>query len=291
MIYRKPTPPSGGTHVWFWDNQIDMKNNGFEIEINADIVKNKDLKWDVSFNATTYKNILTRLPEDKDVKGYPAGNYWRKLGGSLYDFYLPQYAGVEESTGLPMWYTNNESNEKVTTTNYSEATLYEIGKSSIPDFYGGLSTKIVFNNFDFSVQTAFQLGGYVYDNVYADLMGAGEAGTNWSKDIFNRWSIGNTDTNVPRVSLKDQNANALSDRFLIDASYFSLRNISFGYTFPKKVLKNSGIDNARIYIVGDNLLLLSERQGLDPRQSFSGDTYAGTYSALRTTSVGLTVNF
>jgi len=291
MIYAKPLPPSGGAPTWQWDNQIDMKNTGLELELNAVVLKTKNVKWDVTFNATTYKNELTRLPEDKDQKGYQAGNYWRKLGGSLYDFYLYEYAGVEESTGLPMWYTNNESNEKVTTTEYSEAKLYEAGKSAIPDIYGGLASSVTAYGFDFSVQTAFQSGGYVYDNVYADLMGAGEAGTNWSKDIFKRWTPGATNTDVPRVSLKDQNANGLSTRFLTDASYFSLRNITLGYTLPKQLVKKISIENARIYLVGDNLLLLSARQGLDPRQSFSGNTYTGTYSALRTTSVGLTVNF
>lgn len=291
MIYAKPLPPSGGVPTWVWDNQIDMKNTGVELDLNVNVIKQKNLKWDIALNATTYKNELTRLPADKDPEGYVAGSYWRKIGGSLYDFYLYDYAGVDAATGQATWYTKDENGKKVTTTDYSDADQYETGKSSIPDFYGGLSTNVEAYGFDFSVQTAFQVGGWVYDRVYAGLMGAGTAGENWSTDIYKRWTPGNTATDVPRVSLGDQNTNALSSRFLIDASYFSIRNITLGYTLPNELTRKWKINRARLYLTGDNLMLLSAREGLDPRQSFTGSTFSGTYSALRTTSVGLTVNF
>ncbi|MFA5045524.1 MAG: TonB-dependent receptor [Paludibacter sp.] len=291
MIYQKPLPPSGGSPAWIWDNQIDMKNTGLEVELDVEIVKTNAIKWNISLNATTYKNELTRLPLDKDPTGYRAGNYWRKLGGTIYDWYLYEYAGVDPTTGLAMWYKDDANNNKVTTTNYADAKYYEAGKSAIPDLYGGLSTSLTVSGFDLSVQTAFQLGGYVYDGVYANLMTAGEPGSNWSKDIFKRWTPTNTNTDVPRVSSGDQNANSTSTRFLTSASYFSLRNITFGYTFPKKLTSKYKVEKLRLYVLGDNLMLLTARQGLDPRQSFTGTTYTGTYSALRTTSIGLTVNF
>ena len=122
-------------------------------------------------------------------------------------------------------------------------------------------------------------------------MDAGTPGTNWSTDIYKRWTPGNTDTDVPRVSSGDQNVNASSTRFLTSASYFSLRNITLGYTFPKKMLNKYKIESLRIYAVGDNLWFLSARQGLDPRQTFTGVTNSGSYSALRTTSLGLSVSF
>ncbi|MDO9153202.1 MAG: SusC/RagA family TonB-linked outer membrane protein [Paludibacter sp.] len=291
MIYAKPLPPSGGSPSWIWDNQIDMRNTGLEFEVMVDLFKNKNIKWDVSVNGTTYKNVLTRLPADKDPTGYKAGTYWRKLGGSLYDWYLNEYAGVELETGLSMWYMNDEDGNKVATTVNEDADYYEISKSAIPYFYGGLSSSLTAYSFDLSFQTAFQLGGYVYDDVYSSLMGGGEPGQNWHKDIYTRWTPYNNKSNIPRVSSGDQNANASSSRFLISSSYFSLRNVTLGYTFPKSFLKKYKIDNLRIYAVGDNLWLLSARKGLDPRQSFSGDTFTGTYSALLTTSLGISVGF
>lgn len=291
MIYQKPLPPSGGTPTWIWDNQIDMKNTGFEFEVNADVIKTNKVNWNVALNLSAYKNELTRVPEDKDPNGYQAGNYWRKVGGSLYDWYLYEYAGVDPTTGKSMWYTDDDNGNKVTTTEYSDAKLYAVGKSALPKMYGGLSTSVSAYGFDFALQTAFQLGGYVYDGVYAALMDGGTYGQNWSTDIFKRWTADNTSTTVPRVSTGDQNANATSTRFLTSASYFSLKNVSLGYTLPKKLVRSANINNLRVYLSADNVWLLSARKGLDPRQTFSGVTYSGTYSALRTTSLGLSVSF
>lgn len=298
MIYQKPLPPSKGTPTWIWDNQIDMKNTGFEIELGVDVIKTRNIKWDVAVNLTSYKNELTKVPDDKDPDGYIAGAYWRKIGGTLYDFYTYEFAGVEEATGKSMWYKDvkktvdgNEITEKQTTTDYSTATRYETGKSALPDFYGGISSNLTAYGFDFSVATAFQGGGWVNDVTYSRLMSGGSAGYNWHKDIYKRWTPTNTNTDVPRVSTSDQNVNAGSTRFLTDASYFNIKNITLGYTLPKRVLDNLKIESVRVYATADNLLLLTARQGLDTRQSFSGTIYEGSYSALRTTSLGLSVKF
>ncbi|MCB9071206.1 MAG: SusC/RagA family TonB-linked outer membrane protein, partial [Prevotellaceae bacterium] len=172
----------------------------------------------------------------------------------------------------------------------SYASRLKTGKSALPDLYGGLSTTVDAYGFDLSVQTAFQLGGYVDDSYYASLMHGGEYGQNWHKDIFKRWTTTNTDTDVPRVQASTQSISEGSDRWLTSASYLSLRNITLGYTFPKKWLNKAKIRTFRVYVVGDNLALLSARKGLDPRQSFSGAT-GYSYSAMTTVSGGITLGF
>lgn len=291
MIYRKPLPPSLGDPAWVWDNQIDMQNSGWEIELNIDILNMENITWNISANVTALKNKLTKLPADKaHLEGYRSGSYWRKLGGSLYDFYLPQYAGVDEVTGKSLWYKNDASGNKVTTDNYAAISFYQIGKTAIPDCYGGLSTELTAYGFDLGIQTAFTLGGYAYDSFYASLMNSGnDLGQNWHTDAYTRWTPANNRTNMPRLSAGDQNANALSDRFLASASYFSLKNVTLGYTFPKSIIDKAKIRSLRVYVSGDNLWLASARKGLDPRQSFGGATYIGIYSALRSLSVGISL--
>lgn len=298
MIYQKPLPPSGGTPTWIWDNQIDMKNTGIEVEVTYDIYKRRDLRWDVSLNMTAYKNEITKVPDDKDPKGYIAGNYWRKVGGTLYDFYTYEYAGVDPVNGKSLWYKDVtttvdgvETTEKVKTAVYAEAKRYETGKSAIPDFYGGLSSNLYYKGFDASIQTSFQYGGWVYDAVYARQMSGGTSGSNWNKDIYKRWTPTNTDTDVPRVQVGDQNVNAFSTRFLTSASYLNIKNLTAGYTLPKNLVSPYKIESVRFFASADNLLLLTARQGLDTRQSFTGSVFEGAYSALRTTSVGVTVKF
>lgn len=294
MLYSRPFPPSGGTPSWMYVNDIDMQNNGVEFEVSADVVKTKDLTWNIALNGTHYKNKLTKLPSDKDPEGYQAGSYWRKVGGSLYDYYTYEYAGVDKETGLPLYnkYGEDEDgNEVITHVNRtSEASLREIGKSSIPNLYGGLSTSLIYKGFDFSANSAFQFGGYVWDSFYQSLMNPGDPGSNMHTDMFNRWTPANTDTDVPRLRYQDQNANGTSDRWLTKASYFSLRNVTLGYTVSSDILRKADIQSARLYVTGDNLWMKTARKGLDPRQSFSGST-GYVYSALSTYSVGLSLSF
>ena len=307
MIYASPIPSSEGNPNYIYKNEMDMKNTGFEFEVSGDVIKTNNWNWSIALNGTTYKNELTRLPVSKQTEefkdGYRDGSYWRKLGGSLYDWYTYEYEGVDSATGLPQYrqyekddkgdpvYNADGSEKYSLVSNYSEATLRETGKSAIPSFVGGLSTALNAYGFDFSVSTAFQIGGYVWDSFYGNLMNNGEPGQNFHRDMFNRWTPTHTETNIPALYNEAQSNHSLYGDFLLtSASYFSLRNVTLGYTIPAKILRRANIERIRIYATGDNLWLLSKRQGLDPRQYFNGTT-GYSYSALRTISFGINIGF
>ena len=304
MLFYSPLPSSEGSPAGIYRNEMDMKNTGVEFELNANIFDTEKFKWNVSLNGTHYKNELTKLPDskpaDKYPDGYQAGSYWRKIGGSLYDFYAYEYAGVDPENGKPLYNkyltdeNGNETGEIELVSTITDATRRQTGKSSIPDFVGGLSTTFEAYGFDLSVQTAFQFGGYVYDGNYAGFMNTGEAGQNFHKDMFNRWTPANTNTNIPALGYQIQSQSISQgntvDFYLTDASYFSLRNVTLGYTLPKTWLQKAGIEKLRVYVTGDNLWLQSKRKGLDPRMYFTGDTKLG-YSAVRTYSLGLNLTF
>ena len=147
--------------------------------------------------------------------------------------------------------------------------------------------------FDLSIQTAFSLGGWTLDSQYAGLMNSGAPGQNFHKDMFNRWTPANTDTNIPALMYQDRNEysiEASSTFFLTRSNYFNLRNITFGYTFPKTWLSSVGIEKLRVYFSGDNIWLRSKRKGFDPRQSFDGTT-GYNYSMLSSYSFGINLSF
>ena len=294
MLTAKPLAPSQGEPSFIYTNDMGMKNVGFEIELNAQIIKSSNWKWNVDLNLTHYKNQLTKLEKGKDPTGYATGNYWRKKGGTLYDWYLKKYAGVDPANGDALYYVDvTDANGIVTTettNNPSNATRYQIGKSALPDLYGGISTTLEAYGFDLSINTAFSFGGYTYDSSYYNLMGS-NAGSNFSTDIFKRWTPQNRYTDVPRVEEGNRSLLDTCDRFLIKSSYFSLKNITLGYTFPKMWMNKMGIQSIRVFAVGDNLWLGSKRIGLDPRQSINGAVDTSIYSAIRTVSFGLNVNF
>ncbi|MDR0962641.1 MAG: TonB-dependent receptor [Mediterranea sp.] len=292
MLYNVPQPPSSGLS-YISENALTMVNKGFEFSLGVNIPMPNNMRWNWTFTGTHYKNKVTDIPEDKQTLGITHDAYYNiREGKSVWDFYYYKYAGVDE-TGHSTWYVDvkdeagNVTGEE-TTTDYTQATKYYIG-TALPDFQGGISTEFSWGGFDLSIATNYQLGGKIFDSMYADVMHAGEAGANWHRDILGAWREDNTSSNIPVLD-GDQNANTFSDRFLIGADFFNLRNITLGYTFPKKWLNAATITNARLYVVADNVALVSKRQGLDPRQYIYGQSLAN-YSAIRSFSVGLSLTF
>ncbi len=322
LLFRSPLPPSMGAPSWIYQNEVDMKNTGIEFEIGYDIIKTKDIRWNIALNGTHYKNELTRLPASKPEKDYPEGfarnsDYWWKKGGSIYEWLGYEYLGVDEATGRPMYnhYDNvrinqeydedgnvipgsgtltnviDKSSRKVVYTD-SEATLVDLGKSAIPALAGGLSTTFEGYGFDLSIQTSYQIGGWVRDSYYAALMNSGGDGNNFHRDMFNRWTPSHTNTDIPRLNYKSQSAglSGSSSYFMTKASFFNLRNITLGYTLPSKLTRKAYIESLRVYLAGDNVWLKSKRKGLDPRQNFDGKT-SWVYQPLSTYSIGLNLTF
>ncbi len=292
MLYNVPQPISSGVS-YISQNALTMTNKGFEFTLGVNIPMPEDMTWRWTFTGTHYTNKVTDIPESKRESGITHDSYYNiREGRSTWDFYYYRYAGVDEE-GYSLWYMDEEDEDgntvTVTTDDYSKATKYYIG-TALPDFQGGITTEFTWKGLDFSVSANYQLGGDIYDSMYAGFMHAGsDAGANWHRDILNAWSETNTTSNIPVLD-GDQNANTFSDRFLIGADFFNLRNITLGYTFPSKWLKALDIANARVYFVADNVALWSKRKGMDPRQYISGQSRAN-YSAIRSMSVGLSLTF
>ena len=111
------------------------------------------------------------------------------------------------------------------------------------------------------------------------------------------WDTFNPETGKGKLPIwnADDSGNSFtqsSDLNLIKASYFSIRNITLGYTLPKNLMKKISVEKMRIYVTADNLALWSKRQGFDPRVSMAGadDEYGG-YSPMRVISGGINLSF
>ena len=175
------------------------------------------------------------------------------------------------------------------TTTYNDGDYYLCG-DVLPDVYGGFGTNITWKGFDFSADFQYQIGGLVYDGSYAGNMGF-STGHAIHVDMLDAWSADNPDSNIPRMQFNDSYMASSSDRFLTDASYLTLANITVGYTLPKSFVRKIGLQKVRFYAVGDNIWTWSKRQGLDPRQSITGNTTNSYYKPIRTISGGITVTF
>jgi TonB-linked SusC/RagA family outer membrane protein len=292
MLYNKPVAPSAG-YSSVPMNIGSMRNTGLEIDLGYQILKTRNVSWDVNLNVTSIKNKILKLHPDLNGEMIDGTRIYKE-GESMYRLYLVKYAGVDPETGIAQYWTKDDDGNPVKTDDWSVASNHkEATDDLLPTVYGGFGTSLTAFGFDFSIQMAYQLGGEIYDSGYNRLMHSGissYAGQNWHKDILNSWSEANTNTNVPRVNTQDKYANSTSDRWLISSDYLSVNNITLGYTLPKSLIQKVAVDRIRFYAVADNVALFSSRKGLDPRQSFTSAT-TSLYTPIRTISGGVNITF
>ncbi|WP_136465903.1 SusC/RagA family TonB-linked outer membrane protein [Flagellimonas onchidii] len=299
------------------ENIGDMENNGIEVEISGDIIRSDSFNWSLSLNGTHYKNEITRLPDEFIRDG---GIRALQVGESRYAYYTREWAGVDAENGNATWtqyfddangngeldtddtviqdlspYLNSNPNATIgetTTDNANTATQFFVGKSAIPDLFGGFSTRFDYKGFDLNVGFSYQIGGYGFDGVYQGLLSASSPGSNMHADVLTQtWTPENTTAPLPRIDTVDITQNNNSTLFLVDASYLSLNDITFGYNFGKSILDPLGIQSLRIYATASNVALWTKaRTGYDPRLSITGLSI-NEYSLGSSTSLGLTVKF
>lgn len=272
-------------------NAGGLKNTGVEFSITGTPIQTKDWKWTLSVNGTHYKNELTELPQSQII----TGNYIRRVGGSVHDFFLVEWAGVNPETGLPQWYKTNDNGERVITGVYSEADNPQskiVAGTALPDLLGGFSTNLQFKDFELSALFAYSLGGKIYNADKLMIMANGStAGRAMSTDMLNRWTPENPNTDIPRMQTTNASAwTEPSTRFLIDADYLRLKNIFLGYNVPRNILQKANLNALKVYVQAENLWTLFGEQGIDPEQTVSGATYY-RYPAMKTISLGLNLSF
>jgi TonB-linked SusC/RagA family outer membrane protein len=313
-------------------NTAKIQNRGIEVELNIDIIKNKNFFWTVALNGTHYTTVLKGVPPgvgSPELDGNWTANadawaiagsgtssnvtYLRGVGKDYYNMYMFKYAGVDQNTGLPLFYhivteedhsnglyTDMAVGGDIKTTDYSTASRYELG-SAIPDWIGGFSTSFRYKNFDLTGILAYQLGGKFYSNEYGNSMyrsdGLGRALS--AELIGNTWTPENTGAKFPMAMYGNTYGDGAtfgswlySDLALFSASYLNVKNITAGYTLPGELLKKYKISALRLYVSADNLFMVTSHSGIDPRMSLVGGLDAGAYAfpSMRTISFGVNLD-
>lgn len=298
MLSRISLPYSVG-YGSFYDNIGDMVNQGIEISLNSNIIKNKNITWSAHLNATHFKNKITRLADERKSStlegkpGYYSGDYFYGEGASMYTWRMPKFAGINEEGRSTYYVTDKNTGELKTTTLYSSATDYNRG-DAIPTLYGGFGTSLRYKGFDLSVSFSYSLGGKALDSGYRSSLsipGISSTGSNFHKDVLKSWTPENPTNDFARWQFDDKDSNSKSDRFLMDASWLNFNNASLGYTLPGKIAQRLDISRLRIYVTCDNIAFFSKRQGFDPSRSWNGSTSASRYSPIRSISGGINIQF
>lgn len=214
-------------------NSAHLANRGIEVDLNMDIIRNKNLRWNVGITGTHYRTILEKVPEGvgvpqldgkftSGVDGWSASgggatgtniSYLRGEGMDYYNMYLYKYKGVDKNTGLPVFqhtvtqedhdnnlFSSDAVGSYVSTTNYTLADRYSFG-SALPQWVGGFTTSLYFRNFDLSAVLAYQVGGHFLSVSYANgFYRNGEIGDGLSQELWNNtWTPERTNAKFPMV--------------------------------------------------------------------------------------------
>ena len=279
ILYQVPvTGLVGVTSIW--KNIGKMRNTGVELTIGGDIIRTKDLTWNVTANISHNSNELRDLYKQRDANGNYvvkpviisdgtsiAGTAQRilEIGKPVDTYYMKEWAGVNPEDGKPQWYMDDANGNKVVTDSYSKASYYKCGKSS-PDVYGSFSTSVFYKNFDLQANFGYSLGGQIYsyfrqeydsDGAYAGDRNQMKLQKGWS-----RWQKPGDKATHPRAMYNNQDkGNLASSRYLESSDYLKLRSLTLGYNFD---LKKYGIQTLRLSVSGENLFCITDYSGVDP---------------------------
>ena len=291
LIFAVPLPLSTGITT-VTRNIGTMYNRGIEVELGLEPVRTKNFTWRIDLNATRIQNRITKMPNEnpeiiQDTKKL-------KVGSSIFDFWLREYKGVNPATGDVQYRAANfvATNSRITetgdtlTTSINNARFRYTG-SSIPKLTGGMTNTFTFKGITLSGLIVYQIGGKIYDGAYSALMSSGGYGSAKSVDILSRWRNPGDVTNVPRLDNgRTADFDANSDRWLIDGSYLNIRSVTLSYALPKVVARKIFLDNAQVYLSGENFFILSRRKGMNAQQNFGGTT-GNVFSSAKSIVAGI----
>lgn len=263
LLLAQPIPRTSG-FASIQRNVGSISNKGFELNVRS-INVDKKIKWTTDFNIARNINEVTKLANNNTP--IDAGFVSRTaVGQSLGSFFLVKALGVDPQTGDMIF-------EDVDGNGIIGGNDRQFLGSPWPDFVGGLTNTVSYKGFDLSVFFQFSFGNDIYKIYQEGINGTTNLGAslaNMTTDVLNRWRAPGDVTDMPRAVTGAQGVfnNQRSSRFLEDASYVRMKNITLGYTIPSSLLGKVGVRSARAYITGQNLLTFTKFSGFDP-EAFS----------------------
>lgn len=255
-----------------------VRNTGFEAMLGYDIIKMEDFTWNISANIATLDNKVETLALDGN--GNPinpsSGSSYKntEVGKPIGYWFMPTWAGVNVDTGAPEWFINGVDGDR--TSNLNLAQRYDQG-TSIPKYTGGVSTGITVKNVFLNANLYFAGGHKVYEQ-YAQFYMRTNSFTlgsyNGVQELLERWQKPGDVTDVPKLSLVNDNFHATSSRHLYDGTFARLKDVTLGYNVPNSAIRVLGIDGLALSVRGSNLWTWVKDKNLllDPETSAAGYT-------------------
>ena len=306
LLFNAPVPGFTGATSQI-QNVGEVQNKGFEFAVSPKILSG-ELKWNMSANISFNRNTILKLVENETegndiiystapIEG-ASGVETQILreGESVGVFYGYLYDGVLQEDETPL--ANGEGVGGQKFVDLSGDTIFNADDRTIignphPDFIWGWNNNFSYKNFDLNIFIQGSQGGEILNYTRMEL-GIMNGRHNATPDAVDRWTPEHTDTDIPKADRFRKHV--ASDRWIEDASYIRVKNISLGYNFDPSLLGRIGIRSARVYVSLQNFFTITSYKGVDPEVAYSyenknvGLDYA-SYPNVKSMTFGVNIGF
>ena len=295
-----------------WDNISAISNEGIEFDVQADLIRSKDLNLSVGLNVSHNRNLFRKTDNGEDLND-------KVLGRPVYGIYTYQDEGIvkDESqipyhysqTGvrMPLYFVNPNyplrvGGRKIKDQNMDgridNSDLYYAG-STLPTAYGGVNAHLDWKGFNVDLLFSYVLGrkvmnmvqnsAFTFNKSVNPLMAYFKASDYWSKD--------NPNATKPALEFADPgylgHFDGNVDSNIENISFLRLKQLVLGYTLPAAWFKSKFVKSVNVYLSGENLFMLSNYTGLDPEviDPYTGKDDGSQYPLNRKLTLGINVKF
>lgn len=301
MLTIPPALDVAGENAAIWLNTGDMKNTGWEVSLSYISPNYGDFSWNGSLNVSQYKNKLVNLNsrqkfiggDQRLIPGQPMGVYY----GYVCDGIFQNAAEVANHATQPgaapgrLIYRDLDGNGVI-----DDNDRCIIGDPN-PDLSLGLNLAFKYKAFTLDMFFSGDFGFDIQNHMKRQLlsMNYGNLATNRGADILNAWSPTNTGSDIPALSLTDDNNESrFSTYYVENGSYMKMKYLKLSYSLPKNIISKMGATNLDVYGQAENVFTITGYKGLDP-ELLPGEYGAridnGAYPRPRTFTIGLNLQF
>ena len=273
-------------------NEAAMSNWGVEVALSSVNIDRKGFRWTTDFNISTNRNRLEKLTLQK-VYYYALASEAQnervirmEEGKPLSSFWGYKSLGVDPETGMMVYEDINEDGQ------INASDKQYIGNAN-PDFTFGLTNNLSWKGLNLSFLITGSVGNDIYNASKIDMVGMHNY-ANQTTDVLRRWRTPGQVTDIPKAG-ELYNIKA-SSRWIEDASFLKIKNITLSYDIKHPALKKANIARIQPYVTLDNMITFTRYTGYDPEMSLSSNAYDmgvdyGVYPCVKTVMFGVNIDF
>lgn len=269
-------------------NVGSVSNQGWEFLLNWDVLSGGEVNWTLGANISHNKSEILDLAGQEEFINANNGRIIHRVGESLYNFYLYDYAGVNPVNGEALWY-----DEEGLLTNVAADARQIIAGSPEPKYIGGINTDLSWKGLSLSVALEYKLGAQVLIEENRYVNGDGYLwGVNQANTALDYWKKPGDITRNPKpiASNSTQSNQYYSTRWMYNGDYLRVKNVTLSYSLPKKWVNKIKMEDLRIYGSAVNPYTFHDVDFWDPERGTQGTGF-GIYPQTKSFVVGLDIKF